>query len=136
MKKLASLFIVAGMLLFSCGNKNVQEEETIPEEDSTLIVEEEPVVEDTAAVEEAAAPVEETAATTKKASTTKKATKKTESLKINEENSKTKSLGNASDYKQGAATISIDNNASKRNEEASQSSQSLTPVNGGKTINF
>lgn len=66
MKKLVSLFVVAGMLFISCNNNKTSEPEVIEEE----IVEEEVIQEDTQAVEEIA-PAAEPTQNVKKASSKK-----------------------------------------------------------------
>ena len=132
MKKLASLFVVAGMLLFSCGNKNAQEEPIVEEE--PIVMEEETVEEDTAVVEEAPV-VEEVAApaTETKKTTTKKATKKTTTNATVTDDSKAKSLGSAKDV-DANATITLKPISS---DDSKKSNESSTPsVSGGKEVKF
>lgn len=56
MKKLASLFVIAGMLFISCGNKTNQEEEVVAEDTVAVVMEDTVAVvtEDTVPVEEVA----------------------------------------------------------------------------------
>ena len=130
MKKLASLFVVAGMLFLSCGNKNAQEESVVEEE--PIVMEEEPVEEDTTAVVDEAATTEEAApAATQTKTTTKKATKKTTATATVTDDSKAKSLGSAKNIDANATiTLQPVDNSKKSSEPSSPS------VSGGKEVKF
>ena len=130
MKKLASLFVVAGMLFLSCGNKNAQEE--TPVEDEPIIMEEVTVEDDSTLMIEEPAQTEEAApAAETKTTTTKKATKKTTATATVTDNSKAKSLGSAKNI-DANATITL-----QPVDNSKKSSEPATPaVSGGKEIKF
>ena len=154
MKKLASLFVIAGMLFISCGNKTNQEEEVVVEDTVA-------VVEDTVVVAEDTVPAEEVAPVVQPAP--KKAVKKQQVVKAKTDLSKAKDLG-ISTKDAGGATVSTKSMQGDAKTDLSNSRElgistkdaggatvstkpmsgnnnsnaaaTATPVNGGKEIKF
>ncbi len=121
MKKLVSLFVAAGMLFFSCGNKNVQEE---VEEIDTTVVEE--AVIDTV-VEEVAEPAPVKATTTVKKNVVK--TAKADVSNAKKAEVKTTNTSTASLKKEEKATA-VSTNETKKVEvnTTNVSTATLRPV--------